>query len=161
MQRKPFPIGMRFFSNGRSICCLIIASSLLPSGCPPAHNSTLQLTKERFLVEWEMTIAADIMAGKRVLIAAHGNTIRGLCQHLDDISDDEITGLDIPTGELCNVGRKKKKRPAEAWEYEETLLRSGWLVTGLSSHSLVSGQAGIQTHGSAILDYETADFHRA
>lgn len=59
-----------------------------------------QLTKDRFLVEWENEIAPAIKSGKRILIVAHGNTIRGLCQHLDEISDDDITGLDIPTGEL-------------------------------------------------------------
>lgn len=60
----------------------------------------IQLTKDRFLVEWENAILPDITSGKRVLIAAHGNTIRGLCQHLDEIPDDVITGLDIPTGKL-------------------------------------------------------------
>lgn len=63
----------------------------------------LQLTKDRFLIEWENTIVPDITSGKRVLIAAHGNTIRGLCQHLDDIPDDVITGLDIPTGERGTI----------------------------------------------------------
>lgn len=60
-----------------------------------------QLTKDRFLVEWENEIAPAIKGGKRVLLVAHGNTIRGLCQHLDEISDEDITGLDIPTGEPC------------------------------------------------------------
>lgn len=60
--------------------------------------AALQLTKDRFLVEWENEIAPAIKSGKRVLLVAHGNTLRGLCQHLDEISDDEITGLDIPTG---------------------------------------------------------------
>ncbi|CAN0365706.1 unnamed protein product [Ascophyllum nodosum] len=59
---------------------------------------SLKLTKDRFLPAWENEIVPAIKSGKRVLIAAHGNTIRGLCQHLDNISDDEITGLDIPTG---------------------------------------------------------------
>lgn len=58
-----------------------------------------QLTKDRFLPAWDSEIVPAIKSGKRVLIAAHGNTIRGLCQHLDNISDDDITGLDIPTGE--------------------------------------------------------------
>lgn len=59
---------------------------------------SLKLTKDRFLPAWETEIAPAIKSGKRVLIAAHGNTIRGLCQHLDSISDTDITGLDIPTG---------------------------------------------------------------
>jgi len=40
----------------------------------------------------------DVKAGKRVLIAAHGNSLRALVKHLDGISDDEIVGLNIPTG---------------------------------------------------------------
>lgn len=59
---------------------------------------SLKLTAERFLPDWENTIAPDIKAGKKVLIAAHGNTLRALVKHLDGISEDEITGLNIPTG---------------------------------------------------------------
>jgi len=40
----------------------------------------------------------DVKAGKRVLIAAHGNSLRALVKHLDGISDDDIVGLNIPTG---------------------------------------------------------------
>ena len=47
---------------------------------------------------WENEIAPAIKSGKRVLIAAHGNTLRALVKHLDGISEDEITGLNIPTG---------------------------------------------------------------
>lgn len=61
------------------------------------------MTKDRFLIEWEAEIVPAIKSGKRVLIVAHGNTIRGLCQHLDEISDEEITGLDIPTGKSTRV----------------------------------------------------------
>lgn len=70
----------------------------------------MQLTKDRFLVEWENEIAPAIKSGKRVLIVAHGNTIRGLCQHLDEISDEDITGLDIPTGER----ETRRSRPIPA-----------------------------------------------
>ena len=47
---------------------------------------------------WENEIVPDIKAGKKVLIAAHGNTLRALVKHLDNISEEEITGLNIPTG---------------------------------------------------------------
>jgi len=47
---------------------------------------------------WEGEIAPAIKSGKKVLIAAHGNTLRALVKHLDNISEDEITGLNIPTG---------------------------------------------------------------
>jgi len=58
----------------------------------------LKDTVERFLPYWHATIVQDIQAGKRVLICAHGNSLRALVKHLDGISDDEIVGLNIPTG---------------------------------------------------------------
>lgn len=47
---------------------------------------------------WEGEIAPAIKSGKKVIIAAHGNTLRSLVKYLDNISEDEITGLNIPTG---------------------------------------------------------------
>ncbi len=58
----------------------------------------LKDTVERFLPYWHETIAPTVMVGKRVLIAAHGNSLRALVKYLDNISDDEIVGLNIPTG---------------------------------------------------------------
>jgi bisphosphoglycerate-dependent phosphoglycerate mutase family 1 len=52
---------------------------------------------KRVLVSWENVIVPDIKAGKRVLIAAHGNSLRSLVMHLDQISEDEIPSLNIPT----------------------------------------------------------------
>jgi 2,3-bisphosphoglycerate-dependent phosphoglycerate mutase len=53
---------------------------------------------ERLLPYWEGPIADDLRAGQTVLLAAHGNSLRGIVKHLDDISDDDIAGLNIPTG---------------------------------------------------------------
>ena len=53
---------------------------------------------ERFLPYWESDITADLRAGHTVLVAAHGNSLRALVKHLDDISDSDIAGLNIPTG---------------------------------------------------------------
>lgn len=53
---------------------------------------------ERFLPYWEEQIVPDLKAGKTVLVAAHGNSLRALVKHLDGISDDGIAGLNIPTG---------------------------------------------------------------
>ncbi|GAA1343521.1 MULTISPECIES: phosphoglyceromutase [Kocuria] len=53
---------------------------------------------ERFLPYWEDQVTPDLKAGRTVLLAAHGNSLRALVKHLDGISDDEITGLNIPTG---------------------------------------------------------------
>jgi len=58
----------------------------------------LKDTVERFLPYWEKEIIPDIKAGKKVLIVAHGNSLRALVKYLDKISDDEIVGLNIPTG---------------------------------------------------------------
>jgi 2,3-bisphosphoglycerate-dependent phosphoglycerate mutase len=51
-------------------------------------------------VLWQNEIVPDLKAGKVVLIAAHGNSLRGLVKHLDGISDDDIVGLNLPTGRL-------------------------------------------------------------
>jgi 2,3-bisphosphoglycerate-dependent phosphoglycerate mutase len=58
----------------------------------------LKDTVERFLPCWHDMISPAIRSGKRVLIAAHGNSLRALVKYLDGISDDAITGLNIPTG---------------------------------------------------------------
>lgn len=47
---------------------------------------------------WYDGIVPDLLDGKTVLVAAHGNSLRGLVKHLDGISDDAISGLNIPTG---------------------------------------------------------------
>jgi len=61
-------------------------------------TESLKLTEDRFMPDWENVIAPEVKAGKKVLIAAHGNTLRALVKHLDDISEEEICELNIPTG---------------------------------------------------------------
>ncbi len=63
----------------------------------PATES-LATTLERVLPCWNELIAPELAAGKNVLIAAHGNSLRALVKMLDDVSNDEITGFNIPTG---------------------------------------------------------------
>lgn len=58
----------------------------------------LKDTVARFLPYWHETIAPTIREGKRVIIAAHGNSLRALVKYLDNISDEDIVGLNIPTG---------------------------------------------------------------
>ncbi|MCW8803022.1 MAG: 2,3-diphosphoglycerate-dependent phosphoglycerate mutase, partial [Ignavibacteriaceae bacterium] len=58
----------------------------------------LKDTVARFVPYWEQTIAPSIKQGKKVLIAAHGNSLRALVKYLDNIPEDEIVGLNIPTG---------------------------------------------------------------
>jgi 2,3-bisphosphoglycerate-dependent phosphoglycerate mutase len=63
----------------------------------PATES-LKITLERVLPYWHSIIAPTIKSGKRVIIAAHGNSIRALVKYLDNVSEAEITELNIPTG---------------------------------------------------------------
>jgi len=64
----------------------------------PASES-LKDTIERVLPYYDAEIAPALRAGQRVLVAAHGNSIRALEKHLSDISNDDIVGLEIPTGQ--------------------------------------------------------------
>jgi 2,3-bisphosphoglycerate-dependent phosphoglycerate mutase len=61
-------------------------------------TESLSDTVARFVPYWTDTIAPTVASGKRVLIVAHGNSLRALVKHLDDVSDEEIVGLNIPTG---------------------------------------------------------------
>ena len=63
----------------------------------PATES-LKITLGRVLPYWHNTIAPAVKAGKRLLIAAHGNSLRAMVKYLDNVSDEEITELNIPTG---------------------------------------------------------------
>lgn len=58
----------------------------------------LKDTVDRFLPYWHESIAPEIRSGKRVIIAAHGNSLRALAMYLDDLSEDEVLKLNIPTG---------------------------------------------------------------
>jgi 2,3-bisphosphoglycerate-dependent phosphoglycerate mutase len=58
----------------------------------------LKDTVERFIPYWEGEIAPAIKSGKKVLVVAHGNTIRALIKYLDEVPDEEIVGVNIPTG---------------------------------------------------------------
>ena len=69
---------------------------LAPEDVPAAE--CLKDTVARFLPYWHETIAPTIREGKRVVVAAHGNSLRALVKYLDDISEEEIPGLNIPTG---------------------------------------------------------------
>jgi len=71
-------------------------ASLTPEQLPATES--LKITLERVLPYWHSTLVPAITSGKRIIIAAHGNSIRALVKYLDNISDGEITGLNIPTG---------------------------------------------------------------
>lgn len=65
---------------------------------PVVKGEALKQTVERMLPYWQGTIAPAVKAGKKVLIAAHGNSLRALVKHLDEMSEAEIMELNIPTG---------------------------------------------------------------
>ncbi len=71
-------------------------ASLTPDERPASES--LKDTVERFLPYWTSTIGPAILAGRRVLVTAHGNSLRALVKHLDGISDKDIVELNIPTG---------------------------------------------------------------
>jgi len=71
------------------------------AGIPVASlplTESLKDTVARFLPLWHETIAPSVESGRRVIIAAHGNSLRALVKYLDNIPDSEIVGLNIPTG---------------------------------------------------------------
>ncbi|MCZ2127159.1 MAG: 2,3-diphosphoglycerate-dependent phosphoglycerate mutase [Anaerolineales bacterium] len=71
-------------------------AALTPDQLPATES--LKITLERVLPFWKSTLAPQIQSGKRLLVVAHGNSIRALVKYLDDISESEIVELNIPTG---------------------------------------------------------------
>ncbi len=69
-----------------------ISAALLPA------TESLKSTLDRVLPYWKNEIAPKAREGENIIIAAHGNSLRALCKHLLDISDEDITSLEIPTG---------------------------------------------------------------
>ncbi|WP_277211332.1 phosphoglyceromutase [Isoptericola croceus] len=68
------------------------------AGEPIPRSEALKQVLDRALPYWESQIVPDLRAGKTVLVAAHGNSLRALVKHLDGVDDDTIAGLNIPTG---------------------------------------------------------------
>ena len=68
------------------------------AGEPIPRTECLKDVLERLLPYWEEAIVPEIRSGKTVMVAAHGNSLRAIVKHLDHISDDDISGLNIPTG---------------------------------------------------------------
>jgi 2,3-bisphosphoglycerate-dependent phosphoglycerate mutase len=69
------------------------------AGIDIPNTESLKDTIARVLPYWEARIAPELKAGKRIVISAHGNSLRALVKHLSHISDDEIAALEIPTGQ--------------------------------------------------------------
>ena len=88
-------------------------------GIPIPQTESLKDTIARVLPYWEERIAPELKAGKRVLIAAHGNSLRALEKHLSNISDADITGLEIPTGQPIVYELDDDLRPTERYYLSE------------------------------------------
>ena len=69
------------------------------AGIAVPRTESLKLTIERVLPYWEQAILPQLSAGETVIVSAHGNSLRALVKHLSVISDADITGLEIPTGQ--------------------------------------------------------------
>ena len=76
-----------------------VSSDRRYGGIAVPDTESLKATIARVLPYYEAEIAPALTAGKRVLVAAHGNSLRALEKHLSNIGDDEIVGLEIPTGQ--------------------------------------------------------------
>jgi 2,3-bisphosphoglycerate-dependent phosphoglycerate mutase len=79
------------------------------------QSEALKDTVARMLPYWHETIAPMVKSGKRVLIAAHGNSLRALVKHLDNISDQDITELNIPTGIPLVYELDKELKPIKSY----------------------------------------------
>jgi 2,3-bisphosphoglycerate-dependent phosphoglycerate mutase len=95
----------------------------LPPDSIPA-TECLKDVVARMLPYWTDAIVRDLLGGRTVLVAAHGNSLRALVKHLDSISDDDITELNIPTGEPLVYELGHDLRPIEAKAVEDRYLRS-------------------------------------
>jgi 2,3-bisphosphoglycerate-dependent phosphoglycerate mutase len=92
-----------------------LASDARYKGIDIPQTESLKLTIERVLPYWEDNIKPVLASGETVIISAHGNSLRALVKHLSDISDDEITGLEIPTGQPIIYEFDEQMKPGERY----------------------------------------------
>merc|ERR1739838_346573 len=87
---------------------------LKPEEIPSTES--LKTVIQRVMPFWESAIMADLKAGKTVFVCAHGNSIRAIVKYLEDIPDDVIPGLEIPTGTplVYELDKDLKPIPNEA-----------------------------------------------
>lgn len=92
----------------------------------PLYES-LKLTIERTLPYWNNVIVPQIKEGKRILIAAHGNSLRGIVKHLDNLSEEAIMGLNLPTGIPFVYELDEDMKPVKSMQFlgdEETVRKA-------------------------------------
>ena len=78
------------------------------------RTECLKDTVARFLPHWHEVIAPTVRTGKSVIIAAHGNSLRALVKYLDNVSDQDIVGLNIPTGQPAGLRARPRPEAARA-----------------------------------------------
>ena len=87
------------------------------AGVPVPRAESLKLTIERVLPYWESDILPRLSRKETVMISAHGNSLRALVKHLSGISDEDITGLEIPTGQPIIYDFGGNLRPSGERDY--------------------------------------------
>ncbi len=89
------------------------------AGLPVPRSESLKDTIERVLPFWDEVAAPALRSGQRVLISAHGNSIRALVKHLSDIGDAEIVGVEIPTGQPLVFELNDRLNPTDSYYLSE------------------------------------------
>lgn len=88
-------------------------------GVETPQTESLKLTLERVLPYWRDAIAPDLKAGKNPIIAAHGNSLRAIVKHLFGVPDDQIVGVEIPTGNPLLIELDANLKPVSARYLDE------------------------------------------
>jgi 2,3-bisphosphoglycerate-dependent phosphoglycerate mutase len=89
------------------------------AGVDVPKTESLKLTLERVLPYWNERIARDLRAGKNLIIAAHGNSLRAIVKHLFGVADSEIVGVEIPTGNPLLIELDAGLKPKNARYLDE------------------------------------------
>jgi 2,3-bisphosphoglycerate-dependent phosphoglycerate mutase len=90
------------------------------AGIDVPNTESLKLTIERVLPYWESAILPVLASGETVIISAHGNSLRALVKHLSQISDEDITGLEIPTGQPIVYDFSDSMEPGERFYLKDS-----------------------------------------
>jgi 2,3-bisphosphoglycerate-dependent phosphoglycerate mutase len=95
------------------------ASDRRYAGVAAPQTESLKLTLERVLPYWNETIAPELKAGKNLIIAAHGNSLRAIVKLLFNVPDDQIVGVEIPTGNPLLIDLDAGLKPRAARYLDE------------------------------------------
>ena len=96
-----------------------LASDPRYAGVAVPQAESLKMTLERVLPYWNETIAPELSRGQNLIIAAHGNSLRGIVKHLFNVSDDAIPSIEIPTGNPLLIDLNTALKPTSAKYLDE------------------------------------------